>query len=166
MIDNVVIIGLNYEYNIEIAQSIADSFGLYFLNCDEYINYQLQNRKDMEELCGVEYLRTQENKAVKSCSEFENSIITIPSHYFLRDNQYTNFSHSLIIYIKFSKEKLIKQSKLGFVDEFIVPNLLTFEQNNFELERISKFIISVRNKKKSTIEDEIKKCLEEYCEHK
>ena len=166
MIKNVVIIGLYYEYNIEIAQSVADSLEAYFLNGDEYVNYQLQNKKNMKELCGAEYLKAQENKAIKGCAEFENSIITIPSHYFLRDNQYKNFDNSLIIYIRFSKDKLTKQSKIGFVDEFIVPNLLTYAQKDLELEKLAKYTINVRNKKKSTIEDEIKKCLEEYCEHK
>ena len=167
MINNVVIIGLNYEYNIEIAQSVAGSLEAYFLDGDEYVNYQLQNKKNMEELCGVEYLKLQENKAIKGCAEFENSIITIPSHYFLRDSQYTNFSNSLVIYIRFSKDKLTKQSKTGFVDEFIVPNLLTYTQKDAELENLAKYTINVRNKKKSTIENEIKMCLEEiYCEHK
>ena len=84
MIKNVVIIGLNYEYNIEIAQSVADSLEAYFLNGDEYVNYQLQNKKNMKELCGVEYLKAQENKAIKGCAEFENSIITIPSHLLIK----------------------------------------------------------------------------------
>ena len=61
---------------------------------------------------------------------------------------------------------MTKQSKIGFVDEFIVPNLLTYAQKDLELEKLAKYTINVRNKKKSTIEDEIKKCLEEYCEHK
>ena len=57
---------------------------------------------------------------------------------------------------------------IGFIDidEFIVPNLLTYAQKDLELEKLAKYTINVRNKKKSTIEDEIKKCLEEYCEHK
>lgn len=153
---NIVIIGLNYEYNLDICDMLADKTGMFFLDVNQFLNYSLLSRKNMEELCGIEYLEQQEDSVVKSCSEFENSVICMPHMYFLRNEQYKNFDGSVIIYIRNSKEYLEKLNNITDQMYNTLPvDVIGFEDKDIELKDISYLTVNVKNKKKETIVNEI-----------
>lgn len=162
---NIVIVGFNYEYNIEIAQGVSDFFDMYFLDVDKFIEYQLQQKPVMAEVCGVEYLEKQENKVLKSCTEFENTVMTIPINYFLRNKIYKNFAESEIIYLYFSKNKLEKLCENNNTSSFLLTDIITFEEKDNEIKSITNAKIEIKNKNKDTVLCEIKKYLEGTCEH-
>lgn len=156
MKSNIVIVGLNYEYNLDLSKSLSELTDLYFLDVREYINYTLFSRNDMLEKCGVEYLEKQEKSAIISCSNFENSIICIPSEYFVKDHMYENFkANSHIIYVYFSINKLEKISQKFDEYSFLPINLIAFKDRDLELKNVSNLKICVGNKNLKTVANEI-----------
>lgn len=153
---NIVIIGLNYEYNLDISNMLADKTGMFLLDVNQYLNYSLLSRKNMEEVCGIEYLESQENAVIKSCAEFENSVICMPAMYFLRNEQYKNFDRSVIIYIRHTKPSLEKVNDTQSQYYSALPvDLINFKDRDSELKSISYLTVNVTNKKKDTIVKEI-----------
>ena len=156
MKSNIVIVGLDYEYNLKVSKSLAELTDLYFLDVKEYINYALFSRSDMLEKCGVEYLEKQETSAIKGCSNFENSIICIPCEYFLKNHMYENFYEgSHIIYLYFSKSKLKKVAETIKEDSYLPIDLIVFEDRDLELKNVSNLKICVGNKTIKTVANEI-----------
>ena len=158
---NVVIIGLNYEYNLNVCNLIADATNLYLLDVNEYINYSLMSRQNMQDVCGIEYLEQQENKVISSCSEFENSVICMPHYYFFRNEVFKKFTNSIIIYLRFSYKKLTEICQNVSKDLSTLPiDLITFDERDNDLTNVSNFKINIVNKKDITIVKEILSKLE------
>ena len=140
---NIVILGINYEFNLKVAQELSECIDMYFLDVEEFINYSLFSKVEMLQKCGVEYMTKQENSAVKSCAEFEKTIICIPHLYFFRDNMYKNFiQDSYIIYLYFSKDEL---DKMQNVSKTFEVDMIAFEDRNIDFEKVC-------NKKIDTLE--------------
>ena len=156
---NIVILGFDYRYNISIAELLNQSLDMYFLDVNQYVNYALFSKSEMLEKCGIEYLNTQENKAIKSCAEFENTIMCIPNIYFFRSDNYKLFKeNSFIVYLYQSKEKLLRKVK----KEDFSADLLIFEDKDNELNNICNKKIIITNKKKESVVNEILKSRGEY----
>lgn len=163
---NIVILGLDYEYNLDIAQLLADKTSLYFLDVKQYLNYSLFSRQEMEAKCGIDYLIKQENSVVKSCADFENTIICMPYMYFFRDNIYQRFFDNCeIIYLYFSKQKLQKIAYNNSSDNTLAIDILAFEDRNADINKISNIKVCVSNKNKQTVVKEILNNLGVTCEY-
>ncbi len=153
---NIVILGLDYEYNLKIGKLLSDSLGMFFLDFKEYVEYSLFSTKDMLEKCGVEYLEKQQKKCLISASEFENTILCIPYGYFFEQDANKLFESTEKFYIYFSKNKL---SKIEDADTLKV-DLMVFSDRDLQLSNACNHKICVGNKKLETVEGEIMKILE------
>ena len=156
MKSNIIILGLDYKYNLEIGKLLADKTNLYFLDVMEYVNYTLFSRKDMKEKCGVEYLEKQENSAIKGCLEFENTVMTFPYLYFVRNKNNIDLkSNAKIVYLYFSKKNLTKKTDDGEFWETLSVDIIVFDDRDKEMSSVSDLKIIVKNKKKQTVIKEI-----------
>ena len=157
---NIVILGMNYKYNLNIGELLSQSTDMYFLDVEEFINYRLISKIEMLEKCGIDYLTKQENTAVKSCAEFEKTIICMPYTYFFRDKMYQNFlQNSYLIYLYFSKDAMEKSqdaSKTFDVD------MLVFEERNADFLKVCNKKIDVDSKDIDTVVNEIINLRGEY----
>ena len=161
MKSNIVIIGLDYEYNINIGQALSNVTDMYFLDVLEYINYSLFSREEMLDKCGIEYLEQQENSAIKSCSNFENTVMCIPYQYFFRNENYKLFQQScFIIYLHFSKEKLLTVFK-KLSSSTLTVDLIAYNDREGNLCKVADKKIIVGNKQQKTIINEILKLVRE-----
>ncbi len=154
--ENIVILGLDYEYNLKIGKILSDSLGMFFLDFKDYVEYSLFSTKDMLEKCGVEYLEKQQKKCLMSASEFENTVLCIPYNYFFEQDNNKLFESAQKFYIYFSKNKL---SKIVDNDTLSV-DLMVFSDRDFELNKACNHKIKVANKKIETVKCEILKILE------
>ncbi len=153
---NIVILGLDYEYNIKVGKTLSDNLGMFFLDFKEYVEYNLFSTKDMLEKCGKEYLLKQEKKCVESASEFENTVICMPYSYFFEQNAYKLFKSAYKVYVYFSKNKL---SKLYSGDTRAV-DLIVFSDRDKDLTNVSDLKLCVGNKKITTLCQDISKKIE------
>ena len=157
---NIVILGLDFEYNIHIAELLVKSLDMYFLDVNHYLSYSLFSRSEMLQKCGLEYLTNQENNILRACADFENTIMCIPYTFFFRNEIYKDFlENSYITYVYFSKEKLKDCcSETNTLD----IDLLVFEDRDMEMKRIANKVICVSNKKDKTVVNEILSLRSEY----
>ena len=56
MKSNILIVGLIDEFNKNIAYEISNRLGVYFWDIKELIEYEIADRENMIDICGVEYL--------------------------------------------------------------------------------------------------------------
>lgn len=157
---NIIIIGIDYKYNLNIAQLLSESIDMYFLDVEELVNYNLFSKSEMLEKCGIEYLTKQETSVIKSCADYENTIMCMPYSYFFRNKMYTNFlDNSYIIYLYFSKKTLLKKKDLS---KTFNTDMIVFEERDNNLNNICNKKINVSNKKNETIVNEILSLRGEY----
>ena len=147
MKNKIIIVGLDYNFCKSVANLLADESDAFFLDVEDYLSYSLFDRNAMKEKCGIEYLIKQEQKAIRDCLEFENAVINFPYEYFCTNEVYTAFQpSSIIVYLKISKQTLTKR------EENDAPaNLICYTERDKTLLQISDFIVTVGNKKQSTI---------------
>lgn len=151
MKNKIIIIGLNYEFCKSVANQLADEGGAFFLDVEDYLSYSLFDRNAMKEKCGIDYLIKQEQKAIKDCYEFENAVINFPYEYFCTEEIYSLFKqNSTVVYVKFSKQTLEKYNQSESPS-----NLICYNERNKLLSQISDIVITVGNKKQTTIIKEI-----------
>lgn len=153
---NIVILGLNYEYNTNVGKLLSDNLGMFFLDFKEYVEYSLFSTKDILEKCGKEYLMEQEKKCVKSASEFENTVICMPYSYFFDENANKLYENAQKVYVYFSKNKLKNNT-----NDTTPVDVIAFDDRDEQLKNECDIKVTVGNKKIDTVCNEIKMKLEE-----
>lgn len=105
MKNNITIIALNGEFKKDIAKKLADKLGMFFVDVNEMINYDLLNINHVISVAGIDYYNKVESKTVKSISTFENSLITIDNDTFFNNDNYKYLKNtSIFIYLRLDFE--------------------------------------------------------------
>ncbi len=115
MKSNILFVGLAYEYVKKVSKEICDGFDMFFLDVNDLIEYNLLNIKNVEKVCGVEYLKKEQEKIALSTNSYENAVINMPYSLFLNNGIAEKLKeNSLIVYLKLPKRTLNSISgKLG-----------------------------------------------------
>ena len=101
MKSNITFIALNKSLKKEIAKNLANKLEMFYIDINEFIQYQLQNINDVISINGLEYYNEEETRIVKTISTYENSLITLNLDTFFNANNYKYLkSNSLFIYLK------------------------------------------------------------------
>ncbi len=112
---DIVLIGFFKDLTKQIAEKLALDFGLYFADVEGMIEYSLINEKEIEKLCGIDYLNGLKQKVLKDIANYENTLITIPYSIFSANHNYEMFKRNCtIVFLNFSKaclEERIKQTQ-------------------------------------------------------
>lgn len=150
MKSNILIVGLDSNFNRELGYELSLATSLYFLDVEDYILYSLQDPDKMLSQCGVEYLTKQENSVVRSCADFENTIIYIPFEYYNRNNAYNLFIETCnIFYIKFTEENIQNLEER----DFEVINSIAYEDYDKILSKTSTYVIDANDKTMEEVRD-------------
>lgn len=155
--NNLVIIGFDYKKVKCLAKKLSDMLGMYFLDILDYIEYDLANKEEMIQTCGIDYYLKQESKIVSSSFTFENMVLNI------RYNQLYSYlknfelpEHNIIIYLQ-TDEKNISKRVLKDESSFnsdTIGNILTFENRDKFLKQNSQIICSYNSfNEKNIIKD-------------
>lgn len=141
MMKKKVIIALSDAFTNKVAKMVANDLSLYFLNLDDFIDYNLFDSERILAKCGIEYLKNQEAKYLQEALLLEN--IMYYSSYELFVNNQKLFKNCEIIYVALSKEQLAKLKEKNFEindlafedrDKFLKSVSLSVE-NNFLVEK-------------------------------
>ena len=141
---NLVVIGLDYRKIKCLAEKLSNLLGMYFLDIYDYIEYDISNKGEMINNCGLEYYLAQEKKLVTSCFSFENMVLNIRYNQFyeyVKNNK--NLAHNMVLYIRTDEKniskRIIKQQQLN---SELIGNIITFEYRDNFLKNNSDIIIS------------------------
>lgn len=124
-----IIIALADVFTNKVAKMVANDLGFYFLNLDDYIDYNLFDAERILSKCGIEYLKTQETKYLKDALGLDNMLYYASYELFV--NNQNLFDDYEIIYVALSKEQLAKLKEKNF------------EINDLAFEDRDKFLRSV-----------------------
>lgn len=143
----IIVIGLNYNFNKNLAKAIADNLNWYFLDIVDAVNYNLQDRYKMAEKCGIEYMQKQENSVIRSLVDYEKTVINFSFNYFYRADMYKLFlNNSHIVYVRFSEQTLQTISDKREEDDKYTIDLISFCDRDKILKKICNLTISGTNK--------------------
>lgn len=156
MKSNILIVGLIDEFNKNIAYEVSNRLGVYFLDIKDLIEYEITDRQNMIDLCGIEYLEKQEYKIINSVTGFENTIITISNEIFTKWDAYNIFNDScIILYLRLSENE-INEYFTANGNKFNL-NQIVFKDRDDYLTSNSKITINVKiNSPEKAIKDIIK----------
>jgi len=130
-----VIVALADAFTNKVAKMVANDLGLYFLNLDDYLDYNLFDSERILAKCGIEYLKKQEAKYIQDALVLDDMIFYCS--YELMINNINLFENCEIIYVALSKEQLTKLREKTFE-----INELAFEDRDVFLKSIA---LSVEN---------------------
>lgn len=156
MKSNILIVGLVDEFNKNIAYEVSNRLGVYFLDIKDLIEYEITDRQNMIDLCGIEYLEKQEYKIIQSVTGFENTIITISNDIFTKWEAYNIFKDScIILYLRLEENEINEYfTKAG--NKFNL-NQIVFKDRDEFLSDHSQITINAKiNSEEKTIKDIIK----------
>lgn len=162
---NITLIALNQEFKKNIAIKLADELGMFFVDINEFVKYDVVDVNKIIKTAGLEYYNNIETKAVKTISGYENTLSTLNlSTFFCNDNYKILQQNSLFIFlrVKFSdfKSKLWKERPLSAKYENLLDEK-AFKERDKILALISDIVVDVSSKDKNIV-DKIIKSIKKY----
>ena len=144
MKQNICVIGLNNVYTAKLGKTISDNFEMFFADITELIKFELMDVEHARAVCGDEYIHKVERSKVKAVNTFENTLFTM-DYSLLNDetNLKTTQEHSFVIYLKLSKDNLLKITDRNTYSGLIFD---VYEFRDRLCEKYSDIIIDCDNK--------------------
>jgi len=107
-----IIIALADAFTNKIAKLVANDLGFYFLNLDEYIDYNIFDSERILAKCGIEYLKNQEVKYLQDALQLDDMLYYASYELFVNNQKLFNDYEK--IYVALSREQLIKLKEKNF----------------------------------------------------
>lgn len=142
-------------FNKEIAYLLSEKLDMYFLDLPALIDYELIDKEEIVNKCGLEYFNKLETNVVENASTFENTVIYISHDLFFSKGRHY-FDKNLKIYLAFDKNYFEKNNTN------IVDNLAFADRDKF-LKKICNVKVELKNKNKQVAVSQILKKLKEVC---
>lgn len=151
MKSNITLISLNSGIKKEIALNLANTLGMFYIDINDFINYQLLNVNEVITKAGLEYYNKEETKIVASIASYENVLITLNLETFFNKNNYKKLKEtSLFIYLKVNfetyKRNLDNELPQKTTSEKNLNKKVFFERDKL-IEKVSEIVIDVNNNK-------------------
>lgn len=147
--NKIVIVSLCEKFSNEIANLISQDLGMLYCNARELIEYELIDRKRVEELASVKYVKDTEKKVLKNLSTYENVCISLSyEHFMLSFKEFAK--NSFIIFLDLPKSFIKQNDNVSYID---------YEERKKQLEKSATCTVSVRKLDKKFVKDKALKIL-------
>ena len=146
MKSNIIVVGLDYTFAGQICLNIANKFDMFFLDVKDLIEYNLINSKNVEKLCGVEYLKQEQKTIAISAKNYENTVINFPYSLFL-DNDIAGevTVNSLVVFLKMEKQVLEQINTTKSEQNNLTTEIIVADELNKLISKKSDIVVSVDN---------------------
>ena len=148
---NIVLVCLDQNFCKKAAEKLAEKLEMFVADCKDYIEYDLVDSKTVLNLCGGEYLKEREKKALQAAADFQNTVLSI--NYDLYHSNYALFNSSLIVVLHLEKESLGAKETV---------NKIAFETHNNFLKDHANVIVNLDSLK---VDSAVKKIIEKLREN-
>lgn len=106
---NIILVGLDYFYALEVGQMLADQLEMYFLDSQGLLEFD-NKPKTLDDIInefGIEYYKKAQSGTIKYVSSFNSSVLAVESGAVLnKENLDRLDKYGLIVYIRQSEETL------------------------------------------------------------
>lgn len=107
---NAVVLSLLDDLSNDVAKSLASCLDRYYANAEDYLEYRLQDEKDIKKLCGEKYLEQKKRVCLKELAEYCDTVVSLPFKFFLeKDDQKIFMKDCDVIFIDMPKVEFEKQ---------------------------------------------------------
>lgn len=79
---NIAMIGHNSKLLKEVAHKVALQLGYFYIDAEEYVEYDLVEKERALQVCSKEYLKQREQKAIQTICSYENTLISVSEDLF------------------------------------------------------------------------------------
>ncbi len=136
--NKIVIVSLCDSFSKDLGNALSQNLGMIFCDTKELIEYELIDKKAIEELCTKDYLEKSERSVISHIASFENVVVAINYDYLLHNINILK-SNSLIVFVNLPKT-FVKEK--GNVIDYIA-----FDERVKTLKNIATLTVSIRNTK-------------------
>ncbi|MBE5745916.1 MAG: hypothetical protein E7359_01325 [Clostridiales bacterium] len=144
---NITLIAICNEFKNKIATELAQRLGMFVVNINDLIKYDLLNINEVIKVAGLDYYNKVETKTVKAVSSYENSLIILDlDTFFNNDNFKILKESSLFIYLNLNFEdykKILEKSYTPVKHFEQILNKKTFKEKDIILKSVSDIIINI-----------------------
>lgn len=133
--NKIIVVTLCESYSKDLGYLLSQNLGVMFCDTKELIEYELVDKKAVQELCSKRYLQESEKKVIKHLADFENVVVAINFDYLIHNLKLLK-EGSLIVYVKLSKTFVQKNGN--------VVDVISFEDRDKKLQEISTICVDVR----------------------
>ena len=139
MKNNLLIVCQSEKLGNKICAVLSEKTGFMVLNIEDYIQYELYNKQEMENLFGTDYYKEKELNLIQKLEDFENCIISVSPKIFLNEN-YTNIFKNLAntIFIKTTQNYLENEASQEMdaqIQKSLLVRNITIEEIDLLLEK-------------------------------
>lgn len=151
----ILISGLLGKFNKEVGFLLSDLLDMYYLDVNSLIEYELADKNNIIDKCGIEYFNNLESKVIEKAFSYENTIITLD--YDMLANHGKNYLDRVIsFYLAFSKQYIQnKNNKVNVVDRMAFPD------RDKLLSKLCNYKLNLNKRNKNIAVNEIIKTLKE-----
>lgn len=89
----------------KISLLLAEKLGYYYLNIEDLIDYSLFDKEKMADICGIDYMKTEERKVINSINSYERIVVSMNYETFSSNLENIN-KNNKIIYLNIEKKQL------------------------------------------------------------
>lgn len=133
--DKIVLVSLSEKFTSELGTMLSQTLGMLFCDAKELVEYELIDKKAVEQLCSVEYLEESERKVMRHIASFENVVVSISYDYLVHNYECLS-QKGLIIFLKLPQ---------SFVKDNGKPlDRLAYKDRTSKLQQLADISVSVR----------------------
>lgn len=143
--NKIIIVSLYEKFSEEVGNLISHELGMLFCSAKDLMDYEIIDRKAVEEKCSVAYLKKLEKKVIKQISSFVNVCVSISYERFV-ENAVLFKDNALVVFVDLPKTYLKTVS---------VPDYLRFDERRETLKKLSTITISVRKVDSDSVKEKI-----------
>lgn len=157
---NITIVCFVNSFEKKVAKALADDLELYYVDVNDFMEFNLINSSEVLTTCGADYLTKIERKTVKTVSEFENTVITLDTNMlFDKENIKSLKETSIMVYIQVINKAFENEIKNAATEDkaHLEVQGLVFEEREKQLLTACDIVVPSNNlNEKSTIKKVVK----------
>lgn len=143
--NKIIIVSLYEKFSEEVGNLISHELGMLFCSAKDLMDYEIIDRKAVEEKCSVAYLKKLEKKVIKQISSFVNVCVSISYERFV-ENAVLFKDNALVFFVDLPKTYLKTVS---------TPDYLRYDERRGTLKKLSTITISVRKVDSDSVKEKI-----------
>lgn len=133
--NKILIVSLSEKFSSEVARSISHNLNMMFCDSKELLEYELLDKKAIQEKCSPHYLKELERKVLKDIASYENVCVSISYENFIREVKLFKIN-SIVVFVNLPKSYIKNQKD--------VINVIAYEDRTEKLKKLATLTIKIK----------------------
>jgi len=126
--NKIIVVSLCDSFTDVVAKALSQNLDMMFCNTKELIEYELIDKKKVQEVCSKEYLQLSERRVMKHIASFVNVVVSINFDYLINNFDVLK-AGALVVFVKLSKTFLKANDE--------VVNLIAYDTRTAKLKDLA-----------------------------